>query len=756
MAVKVRKLPRIIWLTVFVLLLLVRSLALFPRSFWTDEFVTMEIAARPLWSSVPESSILDYAMRDTGAGPLTYFLDGSLFWMAAPFQEGWVRIPPFIAGILTMVVLGWAMRPVLGHYGAMVAMILGGLCLTFLDAAGTIRGYSWTILLGLIQITVLFQRSWSLPLRAWAFAGGGILGILFNPIHIAFHMSLMVSAYFGSRRTRRIVTGPFYVTIVSLGLIAFIIFGYAGGVSGAHTGHQNLISLHLWWTKLLQWITHPIMTGFVGVWALLFIAGLGFLMHRSTLGVFPRVILMMAGFQILFAVGLAWIFFVHPRHTYGLAVTSVLLAAWFLGRLRTSFLHGLSPAFRQLTLLFAVLYLGVGITQAGLENRQPTRDWSGAYAWLASQVSGNHLVYTGSLSERPSLLFYGPYFGLSGFGAVNDFFRGIRCLSEERLHHGSGKSYVVSVDPVPLRDSSAARFQQIASFPGQRPVYVFELENPRDPALRSPDGYPGGAEPEPFVDLVIHRAQWLNLPSPVQTGTTISWVLEVENRGTKDSGPVWVELFPSRNGGLDLVRVASSYAGQVVPQIRAGERTSVTQEATAGRTFEGLFSIVAMINRSDLGGPAEPCWHSNRRVIEGGLVRHEYRRQDWADLKISRSIAMEVGRRELTLTGSVLNLGPEVARNVRIEAARGYLGLGDHFVLSDYYGGGLSIAELAPGELQDWSITVEIPRGTGWNKRPWKIAVEVDGVGNVPDPDRTNNHVLTPWNQEFDGIPSPY
>jgi hypothetical protein len=139
----------------------VRLPALRQRSWWIDELITAQVAARPLvgpdlWDPrrPPADSLLGFTIQDAGPGPLTYLLEGVFAKRAAPLGgEFWIRLPGIVAALLT---IGLTYRLARRWWGsAAVAATLALWAAVFppwVDFSVGARGYAWTALFVLCHL----------------------------------------------------------------------------------------------------------------------------------------------------------------------------------------------------------------------------------------------------------------------------------------------------------------------------------------------------------------------------------------------------------------------------------------------------------------------------------------------------------------------------------------------------------------------------------------------------------------------------
>lgn len=410
--------------------------ALGERSWWIDELITAQVAARPLvgrdfWDPTrkPANSILGFTIQDTGPGPLAYLLEGIFASKAYPLGgEFWIRVPG-VAAALLMVPLICLLGRCWWQSARVAAMC--ALCMSvfppWVDFSTGARGYIWTTLLLLLLHTLLVsavrRSSAGMP---WLFypstAALSILAIYLTPLNIAwlwpYWMVLLFHLWRSPDDHQRSLRAYLLSALgVAVCCLPYLLLWHSR--LKAKPGTLQPFS----WThaeKSFGDFAHELVRepwyGVLVVGPIVLMLALPPRLYRLRSNrtiILICWLLLLSGF--LLAIPLAGGFFIAPRYFVGFSVPLL----WGCGELlkyvvlviRRQF--GRLPA-RSLSILLPVCLCLTQLPAAYRYAKTPVHDWLNAVRWLNEQIRPADIVFCGPNADIEVLWAYSQRFGWTG------------------------------------------------------------------------------------------------------------------------------------------------------------------------------------------------------------------------------------------------------------------------------------------------------------------------------------------------------
>lgn len=424
------------WGLLGLLVVAARMPGLGSRSWWIDELITAQIAARPLigpdlwdWRLPPRFSLLGFTLQDTGPGPLTYLLEGLFAPLAKPHGgEFWIRLPGVLAAWLTaMAIATWGRRWWLSSRIAFAISAATTVLPPWVDWSLAARGYMWIVLLAFAKLELFHRMLTTLLVRGQAigsrlaslFAATSMALFLLTPLDLFLIAAFWVAAFImvlsspagPARRLsfRRLTTAALLVVTVSglyLGL-------WLPRLNSKLSAYHSDFSLSAFVSRSGDFVDslrrEPSYAIFIGAAYLLIGVMLTSARWRRRLAHRCQSVLMLAigGGVVLLAVVLLARFFLVPRYFAALSLALI----WSSGHLlrsavaRARLLWGRIHARRSLSLLtalFVVLLTPSALYYAGT----PVHDWRQAVRWLDLHIGPDDVIFCGPNADIEVLWTY--------------------------------------------------------------------------------------------------------------------------------------------------------------------------------------------------------------------------------------------------------------------------------------------------------------------------------------------------------------
>ena len=362
-------------------------------------------------------------------------------------------------------------------------------------------------------------------------------------------------------------------------------------------------------------------------------------------------------------------------------------------------------------------------------------------AWLTTPtvtVSGTNVFTSGTIINRGS----GPS---PAYGFWNETAYGT--LNGEGFFFPQGFTWGGSRVPGALQPGETTEFMQVGSVPpgdwviavmADSTDLVAETDETNNYVLFGTAPLPPGGT----VDLEITSASLASsmlAPNELSQSGRLVWTCAVRNNSATDSGEVWVETFASQTGGLDTIRVGTSLTWSEKRNIPAGQTQTFSFSQRFNEIPDGIYTVLAVVNRQGTGGPGDPKPIDNRFVMPGRVLLHNPSTAEVNLAWVSPPTVSVNGSGYATITGSVRNTGSVASGPFWTEIYYGSFSDDGFYWRKGQMGGGQRCAGLAIGATWPFSQTEPVPQGT------WVIAVSTDCTDIVPETNETDNyHYLRP------------
>ncbi len=243
------------------------------------------------------------------------------------------------------------------------------------------------------------------------------------------------------------------------------------------------------------------------------------------------------------------------------------------------------------------------------------------------------------------------------------------------------------------------------------------------------------------LDLTITNASISGVqlaPVELDISGSLQWSVTVQNKSSVDSGPTWIELFPSQTGGLDSLRsgITLTRSGKIsVP-------ANSTQTFSFNQGFEGIsdgiYSVIAVVNRCGVAdNPGDAMsWNNGFDNIYHLPGRIILRNMATAGSNLIMSQAPLVVRTGNTVTvkAYIQSTGSPINSTFWTEAFYGQIDAETGiFTPQGQLGGGYHLGAISSGENLEADITGNVPNGD------WVIGVIVDSTDLISETDETDN-----------------
>ncbi len=496
--------------------------ALGDRSWWIDELVTTQVSRFPLYApgvftaaGPTPHSILGFCIRDTGPGPFSYLLEGLFSRKAHPGGgEFWIRLPGILCAAATVLLLGLRGRRWCGsRHGALAMAAFAAAFPMWADWSTGARGYSWTVLLCLLQLGMIVELTsggrGTGRKRAWLGALvplSCIASVLLSPMNAAWCAAIVgaLAAVWVRSLWRR---GPAFpgAWFLSASVAAAVVCGEylhrwallsrkpVAPADAARALNRIASGASAFLDSLAR---EP--SGGIGLGACMVCVAAGLHIAWRKPGVRPAAGACLLALAAVAALALLLLsrFFLVLRYFYPVTV----MACWCAGLLAA---RGCAFVRRRAGRRVADGVLAVGIcalvavcTPSSLYfARTPVHDWSNAARWMTSRIRPGDLVFCGPNADNEVLWTYAEPLGWlnqvprwleTGGGGRLD------TLTAEGLRAGlsSGRRlwfitpFLDAVRPPSYWRLVHENFREAERIPGRGDIHIFLREPPRPPATR--------------------------------------------------------------------------------------------------------------------------------------------------------------------------------------------------------------------------------------------------------------------------------
>lgn len=399
--------------------LIIRSASLPGRSWWIDELIARDVARLPLYNSdsfdqqrPPFTSILAFCRHDSGPGPAAYLLDGFFAAKAEPMGgEFWMRLPPIVAAILTLLLLMAYGRHIAGSPAGAIVMAAGyAIMPAMVDYGTTPRGYAWAVLLGFLHLTALVRGALSARRRrgrvAWAWwivaAFSGITVALVNVVSLVWVSACLMSAatdHGAAGRAARcgVVSVGFAIGVAAALWFALWLQGLAAtpNTLPASRGALDAVSQLL---NAVRELHHDGTTALLALTALLMVTGRRCTRRKPPVPV--RAVWLALAFSGILAVVFAYKFFLAPRHLFPAQMAFLLLLGLSTRPALRCLSQRIGERFACRVLATGVCLIAIAAFPFALRQATiPMHDWRSAIRQLAADYQAGDLILCGPNSD---------------------------------------------------------------------------------------------------------------------------------------------------------------------------------------------------------------------------------------------------------------------------------------------------------------------------------------------------------------------
>ena len=222
-------------------------------------------------------------------------------------------------------------------------------------------------------------------------------------------------------------------------------------------------------------------------------------------------------------------------------------------------------------------------------------------------------------------------------------------------------------------------------------------------------------------------------PHEVSPGSTLPFTIQVRNNSSVASGNVWIELFGSKDGGLTFIRAGTTFTESSMVQVPANSTQTFSLTPKINAIADGLYTLVAVVNRSGTGGPTDPVPGNNKKAVSGRVLLHNSTASS-ANLLWSDGPAISQSGDQVTVSGTIRNAGSGASGPFWTELFGGNIGEDAVFYTGGTLTGGAYCTGLAPGATLSYSQTASLP---AWVS---VVGVLIDSTDIVPESDETDNY----------------
>ncbi|NLD61421.1 hypothetical protein GX645_03085 [Candidatus Sumerlaeota bacterium] len=241
-----------------------------------------------------------------------------------------------------------------------------------------------------------------------------------------------------------------------------------------------------------------------------------------------------------------------------------------------------------------------------------------------------------------------------------------------------------------------------------------------------------------IVSMTANASQLL--PNAVAPNSKLRYYVTVQNKGTvMPSGPVYLELFASQDGGVSYVPGVTLTWSEQISAPALGEFQTYQFEKTLNSIGDGVYSLLAVVNRDGAGNnPGDMTPLDNRYRFAGGRI--------FLNTPVSSNAVnlvwsegpyfsgLDTG--QMTIEGRIRNIGDTMTRAFWTEAFVGTVQEKTGYFYKDtnsVFAGGINCPGLAPREELVISLIGRCPSGK-------LVGILTDSTDVVAETDETDNY----------------
>jgi len=246
------------------------------------------------------------------------------------------------------------------------------------------------------------------------------------------------------------------------------------------------------------------------------------------------------------------------------------------------------------------------------------------------------------------------------------------------------------------------------------------------------------------IDIILDDADFTaGVSSSLQSGQKVDMTWQASStRAFTD--PFWLEIFASKTGGFDQVRLGVAMTGS--HRVTDGMSTSETftpSNLALNPIADGTYTLMPSINRGTISDAvSEYNYVNNWMPIAGKRLMVNNRYAPSVDLWLSEAEAIvdPNNPKACTVVGTVQNIGKTdlVKPGCWIEVFYGTLTAESVLMPQGTIGAGLKLPTLAAGEATSFTLSGSVPNGVASRA----LSVVVDSTDIVPELIETNNFRL--------------
>ena len=241
-----------------------------------------------------------------------------------------------------------------------------------------------------------------------------------------------------------------------------------------------------------------------------------------------------------------------------------------------------------------------------------------------------------------------------------------------------------------------------------------------------------------IVSMTANASQLL--PNAVAPNSKLRYYVTVQNKGTvMPSGPVYLELFASQDGGVSYVPGVTLTWSEQITAPELGEFQTYQFEKSLNSIGDGVYSLLAVVNRDGAGNnPGDMTPLDNRYRFAGGRI--------FLNTPVSSNAVnlvwsegpyfsgLDTG--QMTIEGRIRNNGDTMTRAFWTEAFVGTVQAKTGYFYKDtntVFAGGINCPGLAPREELVISLIGRCPSGK-------LVGILTDSTDVVAETDETDNY----------------
>ena len=227
-------------------------------------------------------------------------------------------------------------------------------------------------------------------------------------------------------------------------------------------------------------------------------------------------------------------------------------------------------------------------------------------------------------------------------------------------------------------------------------------------------------------------------PNAVKPGDKLKYSVTVTNKGTTTpSAPVYLELFASQDGGVSNVQGVTFCWSEQITAPALGATQTYSLEKTINSIGDGVYSLVAVVNRDGAGAnPGDMTPLDNRcKFADGRVFLSTPAESGTRNIVWSEGPTFTQSGDKVTVSGTIKNIGNATTRAFWTEAFVGTMQEKTGYFYKDnatVFAGGINCT-LKANEEKAITLTGTVPAGK-------VVGVLADSTDVVAETDETDNY----------------